>query len=163
MRLHGGVALPRGHPTHDVIPAKAGIHAVGYPQHWCSRRTTDMGSGLRRNDPVGVEGLAFPCLSCAMGKVFIVYIMASMKGGTLYTGVTGNPAGRVWQHKNHVDPKSFTARYKVERLVWYEVHEDPMSAIQREKRIKDWHRDWKDRLIEEKNPTWRDLSHEVGL
>ncbi|MGB3338348.1 MAG: GIY-YIG nuclease family protein [Devosia sp.] len=51
-----------------------------------------------------------------MGKVVIVYIMASMKGGTLYTGVTGNPAGRIWQHKNHVDPKSFTARYKVERL-----------------------------------------------
>lgn len=58
---------------------------------------------------------------------------------------------------------SFTARHKVERLVWYEVHEDPMSAIQREKRIKDWQRAWKVRLIEEKNPTWRDLSHEVGL
>jgi putative endonuclease len=101
------------------------------------------------------------CL-CAMGKVFIVYIMASMKGGTVYTGVTGNPAGRIWQHKNHVDPRSFTARHKVTRLVWYEVHETAISAIQREKRIKDWLRPWKDRLIEEKNPTWRDLSHELG-
>jgi putative endonuclease len=86
-----------------------------------------------------------------MGKVFIVYIMASMKGGTVYTGVTGNPAGRIWQHKNHVDPRSFTARHKVTRLVWYEVHETAISAIQREKRIKDWLRPWKDRLIEENN------------
>ena len=93
----------------------------------------------------------------AMGKVLIVYIMASMKGGTLYTGVSGNPAGRIWQHKNHVDPKSFTAQYRVERLVWYEVHEDPTAAIQREKRIKQWQRAWKMRLIEEMNPTWRDL------
>ncbi len=82
-----------------------------------------------------------------MGKVFIVYIMASMKGGTVYTGVSGNPAGRIWQHKTHADPKSFTARYKVERLVWYEVHETAISAIQREKRIKDWQRAWKDRLM----------------
>jgi len=96
-----------------------------------------------------------------MGKLYIVYILTSMKGGTLYTGVTGNPAGRIWQHKNHVDPKSFTARHNVRRLVWYEVHEDPEAAIVREKRIKDWLRPWKDRLIEEKNPTWRDLSHEV--
>ena len=98
-----------------------------------------------------------------MGKVFIVYILASMKGGTLYTGVTGNPAGRIWQHKNHWFKGSFTDRHKVERLVWYEVHEDPMSAIQREKCIKDWQRAWKVRLIEENNPTWRDLSHELGL
>jgi putative endonuclease len=96
-----------------------------------------------------------------MGKLFIVYIMASMKNGTLYTGVTGDPAGRMWQHKTHAFPKSFTAKYKVERLVWYEVHEDPLEAIQREKRIKDWKRDWKIRLIEETNPTWRDLSAEV--
>lgn len=86
-----------------------------------------------------------------------------MKGGTLHTGVSGNPVGRIWQHKTHVDPKSFTARHKVEWLVWYEVHEDPISAIQREKRIKDWQRAWKVRLIEENNPTWRDLSHELGL
>ena len=102
-----------------------------------------------------------PCLFRGMGKLFIVYIMASMKNGTLYTGVTGDPAGRMWQHKTHAFPKSFTAKYKVERLVWYEVHEDPLEAIQREKRIKDWKRDWKIRLIEETNPTWRDLSAEV--
>ena len=120
------------------------------------------GFGPRRNDPVGVDGAEFPCLSCGMGKVFIVYIMASMKGGTVYTGVTGNPAGRIWQHKHHVDPGSFTARHKVTRLVWYEVHQTAISAITREKRIKDWQREWKDRLIEERNPTWRDLSHELG-
>ena len=120
-----------------------------------------MDSGLRRNDTVGVEGPVPPCLSWPMGKVFIVYIMASMKGGTLYTGVTGTPAGRIWQLKTHADPGRFTARYKVERLVWYEVHETAISAIQREKRIKDGKRAWKDRLIEEKNPTWRDLAHEL--
>ena len=90
-----------------------------------------------------------------------VYIMANKRNGTLYTGVTANPAGRIWQHKNHVDPKSFTARYKADRLVWYEVHEDAISAIQCEKRIKDWKRDWKKRLIAEMNPTWRDLASEV--
>jgi putative endonuclease len=120
-----------------------------------------MDPGLRRDDIVGVEGPVPLCLSCGMGKVFIVYMLASMKGGTVYTGVSGNPAGRIWQHKNHVDPKGFTARHKVTRLVWYEVHEDAMAAIQREKRIKEWQRTWKVRLIKETNPTWRDLSHEI--
>jgi len=96
-----------------------------------------------------------------MGKIFIVYMMASMKNGTLYTGVTSNPVGRIWQHKSHAFPQSFTARHKVERLVWYEVHEDPLAAIQREKRIKEWQREWKIRLITEMNPDWRDLSTEV--
>ena len=94
------------------------------------------------------------------GKVFIVYIMASMKNGTLYTGFSGEPAGRMWQHKNDWF-EGFTKRYGVHRLVWYEPHEDPEAAIVREKRIKEWRRAWKIRLIEESNPTWRDLSHEV--
>jgi putative endonuclease len=98
-----------------------------------------------------------------MSRIYMVYIMASMKNGTLYTGVTGNPAGRVWQHKNKVFEKSFTAQYDVARLVWYEVHEDPEAAIVREKRIKDWKRAWKKRLIEASNPTWRDLSTEIDL
>ena len=98
-----------------------------------------------------------------MPRTYIVYILASMKNGTLYTGVTGNPFGRMWQHKNQADPDSFTARHNVKRLVWYEVHDNPVTAIQREKHIKDWKRDWKKRLIEEMNPTWRDLSTDWGL
>jgi putative endonuclease len=98
-----------------------------------------------------------------MGKIYLVYIMANRKHGALCTGVTGNPAGRVWQHKNHAFKDSFTDRYDCDMLVWYEVHEDVVAAIQREKRIKDWHRPWKERLIEAMNPDWRDLSADVGM
>jgi putative endonuclease len=96
-----------------------------------------------------------------MGKAYVVYIMASMKRGTLYTGVIGNLAARVWQHKHEAFPASFTAAHQVKRLVWYEVYDDPINAIQREKRIKEWHRAWKIARIEEMNPTWRDLAPEV--
>lgn len=102
-------------------------------------------------------------LGLGMGKAYLVYILASMKNGTLYTGVTGNPVGRMWQHQTAIFPRSFTAKYQVKRLVWYEIHDNPAAAIQREKRIKDWKRDWKKRLIEEMNPTWRDLSADLGL
>ena len=98
-----------------------------------------------------------------MGKTYLVYIMANRKHGALYTGVTGDPAARVWQHKNHVFKGSFTDRYDCDKLVWYEVREDPISAITREKRIKDWLRPWKDRLIEEMNPDWRDLAGDLCL
>ena len=91
----------------------------------------------------------------------MVYIMANTKGSVLYTGVTSDPAGRIWQHKTEAFPDSFTARYNVKRLVWYEFHDDPTAAIQREKRIKDWHRPWKERLIREMNPDWRDLAPDV--
>ena len=95
-----------------------------------------------------------------MDKIFIVYIMASRKNGTLYVGVSGDPVGRIWQHKNEWF-EGFTKRYGVKRLVWYEVHEDAEAAIQREKRLKEWHRAWKIRLIEARNPDWRDLYSEV--
>jgi putative endonuclease len=95
-----------------------------------------------------------------MDKVFIVYIMASRKNGTLYVGVSGDPEVRIWQHKNDWF-EGFTKRYGVKRLVWYEVHEDAEAAIQREKRLKEWHRAWKIRLIEARNPDWRDLYPEV--
>lgn len=98
-----------------------------------------------------------------MGKIYVVYIMANRKRGAIYTGVTGNPEGRVWQHKNHVFEGSFTDRYGCDKLVWFEVHEDVQAAITREKRIKEWKRPWKERLIEEMNPDWRDLSVDWGL
>lgn len=91
-----------------------------------------------------------------MDKLPCVYILASKQNGTLYTGVTSNLPGRVWQHRNGV-VEGFTKRYKVHRLVWYEVHETMISAISREKAIKSWKRVWKLELIESTNPDWMDL------
>ena len=85
-----------------------------------------------------------------------VYIMASKRNGTLYTGVTSNLVQRVWQHKNNL-VEGFTERYGIHTLVWYEVHETMISAITREKKIKNWKRIWKLALIEKTNPEWRDL------
>ncbi|TDG12787.1 GIY-YIG nuclease family protein [Seongchinamella unica] len=89
-----------------------------------------------------------------------VYILASRRNGTLYTGVTGNLPRRVWLHANNV-VEGFSSRHKTHRLVWYECHETMESAILREKRIKKWERRWKLALIEEVNPYWRDLWPEV--
>ena len=86
-------------------------------------------------------------------------MMASGKNGTLYIGVTMNLVQRIWQHKNHADPESFTAQYNVGKLVWYELFENMSEAIAREKAMKKWRREWKIRLIEEHNPDWLDLSH----
>ena len=85
-----------------------------------------------------------------------VYIMASKRNGTLYTGVTGNLIKRVWEHKNNL-VEGFTKRYGVHKLVYFEQHEDMISAITREKRIKKWNRAWKIRLIEQQNSEWNDL------
>jgi putative endonuclease len=85
-----------------------------------------------------------------------VYLTASRKHGTLYLGVTNNLVRRIYEHKTHAVP-GFTAQYNVVRLVWYEVYDDPISAITREKDIKKWRRDWKIRLIEDENPEWLDL------
>ncbi len=95
-----------------------------------------------------------------MAKQFCVYILASKKNGTLYVGVTSALAQRVWQHKNKL-VAGFTAKYQVDKLVYYEVHDDANSAIRREKQIKKWNRAWKIELIEEMNPTWRDLYKDV--
>jgi len=85
-----------------------------------------------------------------------VYILASKRNGTLYIGVTSNLVKRVWEHKNNM-VEGFTKRYGVHQLVWYEVHENIQSAIQREKRLKEWKRKWKLELIESMNPNWEDL------
>jgi putative endonuclease len=85
-----------------------------------------------------------------------VYLLASKRNGTLYTGVTSGLTKRVWEHKNNL-VEGFTKQYDVHLLVWYEVHETMESAIAREKAIKNWKRNWKIKVIEEKNPGWRDL------
>ncbi len=87
---------------------------------------------------------------------YYVYLLASRRHGTLYLGVTGDLVRRVGQHKSKTVP-GFTARYGVERLVWFEAHDDPTAAITREKALKKWRRDWKIRLIEEQDPDWHDL------
>ncbi len=89
-----------------------------------------------------------------------VYIMASKRNGTLYTGVTSNLTQRVWRHKNN-QIEGFTKRYRIHILVWYEVHEAMISAITREKEIKNWKRAWKLALIEKTNPDWRDLYTDI--
>lgn len=85
-----------------------------------------------------------------------VYILASKKNGTLYTGVTSDIGQRVWQHKEEI-LGGFTKKYGVKRLVWYREYDAITDAITDEKRIKRWRREWKIRLIEEMNPDWNEL------
>ena len=89
-------------------------------------------------------------------KQMYVYIMASGRNGTLYVGVTSDLIRRVWEHKNHA-VKGFTDKYNVDKLVYYEVFQDELNAIQREKTIKKWPRSWKKNAIEKENPAWQDL------
>jgi len=91
---------------------------------------------------------------------YFVYILASKRNGTLYTGVTSDLANRTWQHKSDLI-EGFTKRYGVHRLVWFEEYGDIYEAIAREKQIKGWNRAWKIRLIEKQNPEWRDLYSEI--
>ena len=94
--------------------------------------------------------------SSQSARVPCVYILASRRGGALYIGVTSNLLQRVWQHKEVLTP-GHASQYNIDRLVWFEVHYTMASAIPREKALKKWNRAWKFRLIEESNPTWRDL------
>ena len=89
-----------------------------------------------------------------------VYIMASKPNGTLYIGVTSDLAKRAWEHKTD-SADGFTKRYGVHRLVYYELHEDMLSAIAREKQLKKWNRAWKLELIEAQNPDWKDFWDEI--
>ena len=95
-----------------------------------------------------------------MDKQFYVYILASKRNGTLYIGVTSDLVQRIWDHKNKV-VEGFSQKYHVDKLVYYEIHEDAEAAIVREKQLKKWRRAWKMRLIEEKNPGWQDLYDDV--
>jgi len=95
-----------------------------------------------------------------MDKQFFVYILASKRNGTLYTGITSDLVKRVWQHKNN-SVEGFTKKYDAKILVYYEIYNDAESAIIREKRIKKWRKAWKLKLIEEKNPLWQDLYNEI--
>ena len=87
---------------------------------------------------------------------FYVYILASRIGGTLYIGVTNDLVRRVAEHRLK-QVESFTKKYELDRLVYFEQFDDAENAIRREKRLKNWNRDWKIRLIEEHNPNWDGL------
>ena len=94
-----------------------------------------------------------------MGKQYYVYIMTN-KSKTLYVGITNDLVRRVLEHKNKLI-KEFTRRCNITKLVWYEIAEEPISAITREKQIKGWLRRKKMALIEERNPYWHDLRDEI--
>ena len=92
-----------------------------------------------------------------MNQNYYVYIVASKKNGTLYIGITNDLEKRVWQHQNK-QIKGFTEKYGVGKLVYFEIYIDPVNAIQREKRLKKYSRQWKINLIEKENPRWIDLT-----
>ena len=95
-------------------------------------------------------------------KSFYAYIMASDRNGTLYVGSTSDLIKRTWEHKSNVIP-GFTAKYNVHILVYYETHATYIEAARREKRFKNWCRQWKLNLIESLNPDWRDLYEDICL
>ena len=92
-----------------------------------------------------------------MNKSYAVYIMTNYLQTSFYIGVTGNLQKRVWEHKNKF-VEGFTKRYNIDRLVYYELTDSVETALNREKQLKRWHRDWKINLIKEMNPQFKDLS-----
>jgi len=95
-----------------------------------------------------------------MADQFYVYIMANRPRGSIYIGMTNNLVRRVHEHRGGAT-KGFSKTYKTNQLVYFEVFDDPISAIAREKRLKNWNRDWKIELIEKSNPTWLDLWDDI--
>ena len=93
-------------------------------------------------------------------KTYYIYILASRRNGTLYIGVTNNIKRRINEHKYKLI-EGFTEKYNVNRLVYFEEHNEAREALIREKRLKKWNRAWKIKLIEEHNPYWKDLSLEM--
>ena len=92
---------------------------------------------------------------------YYVYILSNSLNTVIYTGVTRDLIRRVYEHKHHADPDSFTARHGVDKLVYYESTSDVKAAIEREKQIKGWNRKRKNKLVESKNPSWAELYNEI--
>ena len=89
-----------------------------------------------------------------------VYFMTNKSNAVLYVGVTNNLERRAWEHKNEINIDSFTSKYNCRKLVYYEHTNDIRTAIEREKPLKNWKREWKNELINKQNPDWADLSIE---
>lgn len=94
-----------------------------------------------------------------MTKTYAVYILTNYYESTFYIGVTNDLIRRLWEHKNKIT-KGFTSKYNVYKLVYYELTDSIDAALNREKQLKRWHRDWKINLIKENNPDFVDLSKE---
>ena len=92
---------------------------------------------------------------------YFVYIMASQRNGTLYTGLTDDLPRRAFEHRNGL-VAGFTRTYALKLLVWYEAHEDITEARSREHTIKRWRRSWKLKTIETINPQWSDLYEKLN-
>jgi putative endonuclease len=133
-----------------VMPVKTGIHPREVATEWIPAFAgmTNFRHARENGHPKGNV--------LTMNKPPAVYILASKKNGTLYTGVTSDLTRRIWEHRNNLI-EGFTSRYEVHRLVYFEQHTSMEEAILREKRIKKWNRAWKIKLIEERNPGWEDL------
>jgi putative endonuclease len=95
-----------------------------------------------------------------MAKQYYVYILSNKRKGTLYIGVTSNLIKRIEQHKNK-EIEGFSKKYSLDRLVYYEHTNSIEGALNREKQLKRWNRNWKINLIVKDNPDWQDLSNEV--
>ena len=93
--------------------------------------------------------------------MYYVYILANVTGTVVYTGVTNDVVRRVYEHKHDCDPNSFTAKYSVHKLVYYESTPSRYEAISREKQIKSWNRKRKNELVEFMNPKWLDLYESI--
>ena len=95
-------------------------------------------------------------------RQYYVYILTNKTNKVLYIGVTNDLEHRIFEHKNKI-VEGFTKKYNLNKLIYYEVTKDISSAIEREKQLKNWHRDWKINLVNSFNPMWKDLGTNFGL
>ena len=156
---HSHPGLDPGSMPLAIILTKTWIPArePKWTSHHHSHPGLDPGSMPSEFDFIFIEHYQH-CMSET--KKAAVYILANKKNGTLYVGVTSDIIKRVWQHKNNFCP-GFTYKYNIDRLVWYELHQNMDAAISREKALKNWKRQWKIEVIEEINPQWNDLYEQL--
>jgi putative endonuclease len=138
----------------DAIPDRLATLAVRDGRFECSTRrrwrfifAVQSSAGLVQMRPIE-------------GKTYWIYIMANGPRGVLYVGMTSDLPGRTWEHRTGAID-GFTKRYGLDRLVYFEAFDDPAEAARRERAMKRWRRDWKIELVEQGNPTWRDLYADV--
>jgi putative endonuclease len=131
------------------VRSKGAFEAIDFPGERSPMGRSNVPTGMRP-----VPGTLF--------KQFAVYILTNRPHGVLYVGMTSSLAQRVYQHREGLIP-GFTKRYHLTRLVYYEHLDTAEQTIAREKRLKRWHRQWKIALIEQMNPTWRDLWDDIAL
>jgi putative endonuclease len=98
-----------------------------------------------------------------MSEKHYLYIITNKNEGVLYIGITNNLKRRIYQHKNKVHKSTFSARYNLDRLVYFEIFDSKDEALLREARMKKWNREWKMNLIKSFNPEWKDLYSEIKV